>query len=193
MAKHKDQYYIEGLVNNDATVIRKIYDQFAPRITGYVENNSGTKEDARDIFQEGLLAILKKARSENFVLTCPFGAFLYLVCSRKWLNRLKQKSVSPVTIMDEAGFKDVPSDAIQLSETTIWEQERKQLYLEKLNGLSPRCREIIKTSLSGISMQEVAKKLGMSYAYARKKKSECLATLLENIQSDGRYQDLKQK
>jgi len=49
--------------------------------------------------------------------------------------------------------------------------------------LGERCREIIKKCLGNKPQEEVATELGVSYAYLRKKKSECTAELIRLIQS----------
>src|SRR5690606_3743689 len=88
---HPDQRYIAALLANDAKVIGEIYERFANGVKAFVINNSGTIEDAKDIFQEGLIAICHQARKPGFELTCPFWAYLHLVCRGKWLNELKKR------------------------------------------------------------------------------------------------------
>ena len=49
--------------------------------------------------------------------------------------------------------------------------------------LGERCRQIIQKCLGNKPQDEVAAELGVSYAYLRKKKSECTAELIKLIQS----------
>ena len=54
----------------------------------------------------------------------------------------------------------------------------QKLFLEKLNELGEGCRELLRQSWKGIHLNEIAVKLNISYAYARKKKTECMAKLV---------------
>ena len=49
--------------------------------------------------------------------------------------------------------------------------------------LGDRCREIITKCLGDQPQDEVALDLGVSYAYLRKKKSECMAELIKLIKT----------
>ncbi|MEM1220067.1 MAG: sigma-70 family RNA polymerase sigma factor, partial [Bacteroidota bacterium] len=75
--QHPDFRYVEGLLQNDSSVILEIYDQFEDRIVRFVQQNQGKKEDGLDIFQEGLMVVFHKAQTGNFVLTASFFSFLY--------------------------------------------------------------------------------------------------------------------
>lgn len=184
--KHEDHRYIEALLNNNNLIIKEIYEKFSTSIANLVSKNNGNENDARDIFQEGLMAITQRARKGDFLLTCPFGAYLYMVCRSKWLNELKKRKQSNVTITDLDGYSNVAA-ATTLSDYTLRTQAQDQFFRQKLESLSQRCREVIKLSFTGISMQEVAESLDMSYKYARKKKSECIAKLTQLIKSAPEY------
>lgn len=58
---HTDQRYIEALLANDSVGIREIYERFAGRIAVFVRQNNGSTDDAKDIFQEALVAIARGA------------------------------------------------------------------------------------------------------------------------------------
>src|SRR5690606_40520873 len=56
----------------------------------YVCKNSGDETAARDIIQETLITIYDQAKTKGLKLTCPFDAYFFLICKRKWLNTLKK-------------------------------------------------------------------------------------------------------
>ncbi len=76
---HEDQKYIDGLAQNNALVIRAVYDKFASKVIHYICNNSGDRDDAEDIIQEVLVIIYEQARDKNLKLTCPFDAYFFSV------------------------------------------------------------------------------------------------------------------
>ncbi len=187
---HPDHRYIIALRENNHRLVEEIYRRYAERIERFICLNSGTPDDARDVFQEALLIITRQARGEGFVLTCPFDAYLYLVCRGKWLNELKRRKRSAVTIRETEQFID-KADAGVLAEATLEQEERNRLFRHFFEKLPESCRILLRLSWSGISMQEVAAQLGYTYAYARKRKSECIAHLVAWIQASSSYKALK--
>jgi DNA-directed RNA polymerase specialized sigma24 family protein len=96
-ATHPDQRYVTALLNNDAALIDEIYKSCARQVKSYICFNNGSEDDAADIFQEALIDIYHQAKNKDLQLTCPFNAFVFLVCKRKWFNELKKRSLLPVT------------------------------------------------------------------------------------------------
>ncbi|HHC80150.1 MAG TPA: sigma-70 family RNA polymerase sigma factor, partial [Flavobacteriia bacterium] len=172
---HEDQKYIEGLQQNNSFIIQTIYDKFVPKVINYIKNNNGNLNQAQDVIQEILIVIYNQANEKKLQLTCPFDAYFFLLCKRKWLNELKKSSLKEVTINDEVLSKD--DDAEQLAfETSIF-AEKQVLFNEMFQKLGNACKDLLKTTFKIKSMEEVASILGVSYAYARKKKSQCIGKL----------------
>jgi DNA-directed RNA polymerase specialized sigma24 family protein len=70
LTEHRDQKYIDALINNDSTLQQEIYNKFAADIKCLVLQNSGNEADAGDLFQEALIFIYKKAKSGKFTYNC---------------------------------------------------------------------------------------------------------------------------
>lgn len=180
---HIDQRYIEGLLQNDSRIIRQIYEQFADKIKAYIIHNNGTGQDAADIFQEALTAIYQQAKTKQLKLTCPFEPFLLLVCKRKWLNELKKRSSDPVTNHDPDVYNNIGEDVFALAEQLTQQESQTKLFVNAFRQLGEKCREIIQRSLQDEHQEKIAASLGVTYGYLRKKKSECMATLIKIIRS----------
>jgi len=189
--QHPDQKYVEALLNNDPLVLEELYEKFSGKIKWMILQNSGTETDAADIFQDALMSIYNKAKTGDFELTCPMEAFLYLICKNKWLNVLNKRKTQKVTNTDTEGFNYIGEDSFRLAEDCVMQQERSALLAEKLSEMGDSCRNLLKLSWSGLSMDEVAKRLKVSYAYARKKKSECMAKLITLVKQSPKFNSLK--
>ncbi len=188
---HTDQKYIDALLTNDATILRQLYENYSGKIQKMVLQNKGTEADAADIFQEALVAIFHKAKEKGFQLTCPLDAFLYLVCKNKWINELNKRKSRGVTFIDVDGYNSVGEETFRAAENCKTDQERYDLLNEKLEQLGESCRQLLKLSWTKISMEEVADMLKVSYGYARKKKSECMAQLIQLVKSSAKFNTLK--
>ncbi|HNL66317.1 MAG TPA: sigma-70 family RNA polymerase sigma factor [Ferruginibacter sp.] len=190
MNPHPDHKYIEALAKNDSVLIEEIYRRYSAGIRRMVLKNSGSESDAADLFQEVLVELHRKAISQQFVLTCPFEAFLHLVCRNRWINELHKRKGITVTIDDDRGL-DLSGDAATNYELLCKQENRRTLVQEKLAGLGDGCRDLLSLSWSGKPMQEVARLLNFSYAYVRKKKTECMAKLINLVKNDPGYDALK--
>jgi RNA polymerase sigma factor (sigma-70 family) len=186
---HDDQLYIDGLANNNSAVIQSIYKKFVPKVIYYIKTNSGDEDKAQDVVQEVLITIYDQAKTKGLQLTCPFDAYFFLLCKRRWLNEIKKTSNKEVTIDDENVYKD-ESTVEMANETEIFES-KSQLFEFMFQKLGEKCQEILKTSFVTKTMEEVAEKLNVTYAYARKKKSLCTGELTKMIQESSQYKSLK--
>jgi len=186
---HKDQKYINALLQNDSKLLGEIYKKYAPKIIRYITQNGGDADSAQDVIQETLVTIYHQAKEKGLVLTVPFDAYFFLLCKRRWLNELKKRKKTEVT--NDSDFVSISDDAlIQIEETVLYES-RSALFQLKLSELSRACRELLEKAFVIKSMQKVAKILGISYAYARKKKSQCIGKLTQLVQESTSYQQLK--
>ncbi|WP_452600037.1 RNA polymerase sigma factor, partial [Pontimicrobium sp. MEBiC01747] len=122
---HEDQKYIEGLLKNNSFIIQTIYDKFAPKVINYIKQNNGSVDQAKDVIQETLITIYNQAKEKNLQITCPFDAYFFLLCKRKWLNVLK-KNAKEVTINETVLSKG--DDAQELALETALFGEKQALF-----------------------------------------------------------------
>jgi RNA polymerase sigma factor (sigma-70 family) len=182
MTIHADQRYIKGLLDNDNQVIGEIYRLFSAKIRIQIQQRRGSEDDAADIFQESLVDIYNQAKYKGLQLTCPFEPFLLLVCKRKWLNEVKKRGLHPVTKSSD-DLSDYGEDVFAAAEQVGMQEDRVRIFFQQFERLSEKCREILRLSLTGDRQETIAEALGVTYGYLRKKKSECMATLLSYVQA----------
>jgi len=186
---HSDQKYIEGLAANNSAIIKEIYKKFVPKVVFYIKNNSGDQDQAQDVVQEIMILLFNQAKAKTLQLTCPFDAYFFLLCKRKWLNELKKISNKGVTIHEDVG--SINEAGLELAEQTEQFNEKQQLFDAMFLKLGDKCQELLKLSFTIKSMEEVAEKLNVTYAYVRKKKSLCIGQLTQWIQENNNFKSLK--
>lgn len=179
---HIDQKYIHYLLANDQRGIQEIYAKFGSKVVGLICNNSGSEDDGYDILQESLMDIYHLGKDRDFKLSTSFLSFLMLVSKRKWLNELKKRQRQGVTNVDDYVF-DIEDASASEYEEHLAVVEKENLVMELLGSLGERCQEIIKKCMGNQNQQQVATTLGVTYAYLRKKKSECMAKLGEKVKA----------
>lgn len=174
--EYSDNEIIECLRNRQSYVVHYLSDRYMPMIRLMVNMKGGSNEDARDIFQDGLIIMLEKLDDKKFALTCKFKTFLYCVCENLWKSVLEKRQAAT----NYFSRRTEPEGEKDFSDTLDHE-----LYQEILTNvfetLDPISKKILTLYWQEISPQEIAERLGYTYGYVRKKKSEAQSELTERI------------
>ncbi|MCZ2222853.1 MAG: sigma-70 family RNA polymerase sigma factor [Chitinophagales bacterium] len=170
-----EQALLEGLAENNSKAIEIIYKENFNIIQSYILNNNGSYDDARDIFQEAMIALYEKAQTESFVLTCKINTYIYSVCKRLWLKKLQQigRYNNPLESYEET---------IQVEEDLEIHEKRNldfSMMERALSSLGEPCRGLIENFyIKKVSMQDIAKQYGYTNAdNAKTQKYKCLMRL----------------
>lgn len=166
---------IAGLRNGDSKVLEIIYKQHYPAILHFVIQNNGTDQDAKDIYQEAILVLYEKLRQEHFLLTCQVQTFIYSVCRRLWLKKLREKGKYTGKIEDFESFIPFEEEDLQNEETEL----KMGAMQEALAKIGEPCKTLLTDFYIGkLSMQEIAEKMGYTNAdNAKNQKYKCLIRL----------------
>ena len=78
-AELNEQALLKGLANNDSKAIETLYKENFSMVQAFILNNNGSYDEARDIFQEAMIALYEKARSDSFVLTSKINTSVYSI------------------------------------------------------------------------------------------------------------------
>ncbi len=160
-----------------------LYQRLFPSIENHVLNNSGSTQDAKDIFQESLIVAYKKVLKPGFELSASIETFIYSIAKNKWLDILR--STKRVTKMTIDGSEDDLIDEILL------EEDRRRLFKTHFRKLSEGCKSLFEHFFKGMSMENIATSLNLASAgYVRKKKHLCQEKLIEAIKNDPLYKEL---
>ena len=87
----EEKLILKGLAGNDKQAIEAIYKDNYATIQAFILYNSGSHDDARDIFQEAMIVLFEKSRSGSFELSSQLKTYIYSVCRRLWLKKLNQR------------------------------------------------------------------------------------------------------
>lgn len=182
MKEYADNEIIECLRNRQSYVVHYLSDRYMPMIRLMVYQMGGTLEDARDIFQDGLIIMLEKIDNEDFVLTCKFKTFLYSVCVNLWKSVLvkRQAATNYLTRRIEDNYD---KDFTELLDHKLYES----IFYDVLATLDPVCQKILKLYWQELSPKEIADTLGYTYGYVRKKKCEGQAELILKVKKHPDY------
>lgn len=180
---------LDGIREHNTIVLEHIYQVYYDQIKYLVLSNSGTQNDAEDIYQEALIVIYRKLKKGKLEIeNCSFNTYLYSVCKLLWLKQLEKKKIKP----DEMAEQDNLSNSEQDDLLKVYEKSEKyKLFQKHFNRLQSDCKEVLELALERFSLREIASKMGYgSEKYAKKKKYLCKERLIESIKKDPKYNEL---
>ncbi len=180
-----DQELLEGILKADSQKIGAIYDLALPSVISWVKENNGSESDARDVFQEALIALFRKVESGDFTLTCTLKSFLRIMCRNLWFNRLrnKQNQVTPLTDVETV-------DLDENMEVRLERSEKEQLFFKHFDSLGGNCRKIMQWFFDKVPLKKIAERLDTSEGYIKKRKFKCKEQLIKAIQGDPVFNEL---
>jgi len=180
--EYTDFEVIECLRERKSYVVRYLSDKYLPMIRFMVLKMGGTTEDARDIFQEGLMVMIEKLDDRNFSLSCKFKTLLYSICENMWKMSLKKKQ-SAANYLSRARVINEEEDISESIDNALC----REIFQDVYNSLDPVGKKILSLYWEDVSPQDIALKLGYSYGYIRKKKCEVQAELIEKVKRHPDY------
>ncbi|WP_028295622.1 RNA polymerase sigma factor [Olivibacter sitiensis] len=170
-----DVSLLEGIKRGNSDTLKILYKQFYPMALRFVTHNSGSEDDAKDIFQEAVIALYDRIGQQKLDLKCQLKTFIYSICRNLWLKRLGKKDRYSLNIED---FED----SIPLVNEIEWMEERdKQFFMMEaaMKRLGEPCQSILKDFyIYNMSMQDISDKFGYtSTDNAKTQKYKCLQRL----------------
>lgn len=165
---------------NTENAIKSIYRSYFESLGWYVMNNSGSREDAEDVFQEVVINFIDLVQKNKFRGESSIKTFLFSLNRHIWLNELKKrgralKREEKYQAGQEAEEKDVTG---QITDR----EERKQILL-LVGQLGETCKKILLSFYyDNLSMKEILDKLHYeNEQVVRNKKYKCLKQLEQLI------------
>lgn len=187
----EDEKIIMGFLNGDNEVICYIYKTFFPVIENMILKFDGSKEDARDIFQDSLILIYMNLKEKKKIKpNLCFGSLLFTVARNKQIDLLRHRLA--VSLFNKENNHEeeivVPEEVTDLFK----EIEKYILYERYFNSLSPECKKLLKYSLQDIPLKRIT--LLMNFKtddYTKHRRYKCKEYLMNSIIKDPKYHKLR--
>lgn len=152
-----------------------LYKMYFPMVLHFIMQNSGTEQEAKDIYQEAIIVLYEHIQEDHFELSCKIKTYIYSVCRRLWLKKLAQKSRYVGKIEDFESFIPFTRDDSDAEE----KDEQFKVMQVSMQELGEPCRTILEDFfINSLSMQQITDKMGYTNAdNAKNQKYKCLMRL----------------
>ncbi len=171
----RDRALLIGLAKSKHQDIETIYAENFSMVQAYITNNSGSYDDASDVFQEAMVVLYEKSRDRNFTLTSQLKTFLYSICRRIWLKKLQHQNRFISSEVEEGTVVPVDNE-IELKEQLDNDFEQME---NALRQLGEPCKSLLEAFyFQKKGMAEIAEEFGYTNAdNAKNQKYKCLMRL----------------
>lgn len=179
---YNDQSLYQGLLNNEATAFEFIYTKNFPAVRQQVKQYGGSEDDAKDIFQEGVIALWNNIRSGTYQLreNVKMSTYLIQICKLRWMDRMKKASHRY-----EIKKEDYVEPAAEAEVLVDWiDREDQQQFQRQFAQLGERCQDLLKRFyFLKESLQDIAQVMGLGEATAKNEKYRCMQRLKKIVLS----------
>lgn len=166
--------------------IKNLYKTCFFDVKNFIVTNSGSIDDARDIFQEAILVYVKQLSLPEFKLTSTEKNYLMGVSRNLWFKHLRDNRT--VNMGDDDWINRIEEKTENEYIELIEKDFLMELVSKKMNEISKECRDIIFHAFyMKRSSSEIAELCGYSEQFVKVKKHRCLQGLKKLIISSEEY------
>lgn len=149
----------------------KLYKNYH-QVEKLVLSKGGSREDAKDVFQEALIIFYEKVNKTDFKLTSTIATYIYSVSRFVWKDQLVKKNGNKTT---DLSFEFTSEEELEFQGAIEREEKFKQLEMV-LTKIGDKCLQLLKLFYyDGLKMKDIATKVGLkSEKVAKNQKYKCL-------------------
>lgn len=171
----------QALSNDDQAVQGKAFDYIYKEVFGsfsyWVYKNNGSTMDAEDAFQKAIMIFYLNLKSNKYIFEegLKITTIIFENSKKLWINELNSSRVKTKTIMPD--FYD------EIDTAPIPQEDLERLDIIKyvnlgLRELKEDCQKVVKWFyIEGLSIREIAEKLGMGERSTKQKRYDCTQKL----------------
>ncbi len=169
------------LKGEDNQALEYLYKIVLPKIRSYIVNNNGNKEEADDIFQDVVISLYRKIKTNEIAELDNIEGYIYLSCKNLWINRinkLNRRSSLDTTLE----FEETSNNALH----SMIDNEKKSAFKSLIAQVGERCKELLYNVIyNQLNMDEIAEKMSFANANAAKTHHyRCKQKLAELVEND---------
>ena len=177
-----NQSIVDHFKSNNTAQLKAIYEFNYPKVETFVLKNSGSKEEAKDVYQEAFIAVWHNVKSDKFtpLSVDSIHAYIFTIAKNKWMDVLRSNGFKKTVAVSQLKHFDVSIENSSEIDDDILNNKRLQNVMQAFNYLGEACKGLLtKFYFEKKSMQLIADELLLDAASTRNKKYRCMQKLRE--------------
>lgn len=171
---------VDAIKRNDTITLKRIYTNNYPKIEILVLKNNGTKEYAKDIYQEAFLAVWQNVKQDKFIpqSESSINGYLYTIAKNKWMDVLRSQGYKKTIVASQMSHFEIKDEENNGMDDDILKDKRLEDVMHAFKNLGDACKSLLrKFYFEKKSMNEIAEELQLDSASTRNKKYRCMQKL----------------
>ncbi len=171
---------VKAIKSNDSNVLESLYTSNYYKIEHFVLKNNGTKEHAKDIYQEAFISVWHNVKDEKFTPQneTAIQGYLYQIAKNKWMDVLRSKRFKKTTQASQLIQFEAVEPALRDFDDDILKEHRLQSIMDVFKTMGSPCKEVLTTFyFEKKSLRDIADELQIEETTARNKKYRCMEKL----------------
>lgn len=181
-----DGRIIRGILEHQNRVISLVYKECFPMVEKMVINHGGDHDQAKDVFQEGIIIVYRKLLTGELKLTCKFSTYLYAICKKLWMQEKRK-------IFTRMKAQSFGLDMVEEPEPNIYKNQRiKKLLHNHFRELSKDCQKLLLLHFNKTPTEEIQRIMNFKDThYAIDRKYRCKKSLMNRILNDPNFKSIQ--
>ena len=179
---------VGGIRSHDSAILDYVYGTYFPIIEGFVIHNGGSRDQAKDVFQEAMIIVYKKIRNGSLELSCKFGTYLYAICKKIWIQERKKYLLHAEKLRHQPLMVHDPGQ----EEDPLLQKHLTELFDRHFMELSKDCQKILSMFFNNRTVDEIRDEMNYKdLHHAADRKYRCKKSLIKRMMNDPLFKNLK--
>lgn len=158
--------------------IAYLYRKHHDSVLSFIVVRNGSKEEAKDIFQDAVLTLLSNIQTGKFEGKSSLSTYLHAISKNLWYRRFRRS----ITADEYKASLSTEEKELGDPEVVMVGQDTQVQLQALMQNLKDKCKEVLSLWAQKYSMKEIAEKLGYSNdQVVRNKKNHCMKELKELV------------
>ena len=175
---------IKAIKSNDSHALKSLYTANFYKVELMVIKNSGTKEHAKDIYQEAFITMWKNVKNDSFIPQneTALQGYLYQIAKNKWMDFVKSASFKKTNfIKKEDELHQRVNISNDIEQETVFNQKLEKM-MAQFKSMGKPCKELLTAFyFDKKSLRSIAIEFEIEENTARNNKYRCMEKLRKMV------------
>ena len=177
----------DSSIKNCETTLSYVYRSYYGMIESFVTRNNGTKDDAKDVFQETIISLYNNVKNGKYSPDSMLSTYLFSISKNNWYKKLRKNG--RMSNLEDHEHHQISSD--EDIQGKIEYTEQQMLIGKLLHKIGQECGKLLKLFyFEKMRMVKIAAAMDYSSEQvAKNQKSKCMKKLRVVVLSSDNIQN----
>lgn len=173
---------IQGLRNREADAFEHLRKTCFESVAFIAASASGSEEDARDLYSEGVVCLLETLDKPDLEMKCTVRTMLFKICTNRY-NVIRKKERARWNFLNRKQDETYEENFEEILDRKVY----RSIFWQSFKKLKEDCQKLIKRVLENLPQTRIAGEMGITPGSLKNKKKNCLVALINIINEHPDY------